>query len=247
MRQPWELVADALRHAIGDKTYKPGDQLPSESQLAARHHASRPTIRRALQDLRLKGLIETRQGKGAFVRMPSPLAITLTAENYNRHQREGRAGFQAQMSEQGHTSHQDILEVATVPAPPEIALRLGLDEGQHVVMRRLRFVVDELPVQLVRVYYEPGLVAGSKLEQPVMIPDGVHAELRRLDVQVTRFVEDFMGARLPTPEEERALQLPSGVPVTRNIRTAYAGDRSVEVMDTISHGEVVMHRFEIKP
>jgi GntR family transcriptional regulator len=95
-------------------------------------------------------------------------------------------------------------------------------------------------------YYEPGLVAGSKLEQPVVIPDGVHAELRRLGVRVTRFVEDFMGARLPTPEEERALQLPSGVPVTRNIRTAYAGDQSVEVMDTISHGEVVMHRFEIK-
>ena len=78
-----------------------------------------------------------------------------------------------------------------------------------------------------------------------MIPDGVHAELRRLCVQVTRF-EDLMGARLPTPEEERALQLPSGVPVTRNIRTAYAGVQPVEVTDTISHGEVVMHRFEIE-
>jgi hypothetical protein len=38
----------------------------------------------------------------------------------------------------------------------------------------------------------------------------------------------------------------SGVPVTRNIRTACAGDQPVEVMDTISHGEVVMHRFELK-
>jgi GntR family transcriptional regulator len=246
MRQPWELVADALRRAIMDKTYKPGDQLPSESQLAAQHHASRPTIRRALQDLRLKGLIETRQGKGAFVRRPPPLAITLTAENYNRHQREGRPGFQVQMSEQGHTSHQDILEVATVPAPSEVAQRLGLEEGQDVLMRRLRFVVDELPVQLVRVYYEPGLIAGSQLERPVVIPDGVHAELRRLGVRVTRFVEDFMGARLPDPEEERALQLPSGVPVTRNIRTAYAGDQPIEVLDTVSHGEVVSHRFEVE-
>jgi GntR family transcriptional regulator len=246
MRQPWELVADALRRAIMDKTYKPGDQLPSESQLAAQHHASRPTIRRALQDLRLKGLIETRQGKGAFVRRPPPLAITLTAENYNRHQREGRPGFQAQMSEQGHTSHQDILEVATVPAPSEVAQRLGLEEGRDVLMRRLRFVVDELPVQLVRVYYEPGLIVGSQLERPVVIPDGVHAELGRLGVRVTRFVEDFMGARLPDPEEERALQLPSGVPVTRNIRTAYAGDQPIEVLDTVSHGEVVSHRFEIE-
>jgi GntR family transcriptional regulator len=246
MRQPWELVADALRRAITDKTYKPGDQLPSESQLAAQHHASRPTIRRALQDLRLKGLIETRQGKGAFVRRPLPLTITLTAENYNRHQREGRQGFSAQMSEQGHESHQDILDVSTVPASLEIAQRLGLKEGQDVLMRRLRFVVDGIPVQLVRVYYEPGLVAGSELERPISIPDGVHAELRRLGVQITRFVEDFMGARLPNPEEEQALQLPSGVPVTRNIRTAYAGDQPVEVLDTISHGEVITHRFEIE-
>ena len=54
------------------------------------------------------------------------------------------------------------------------------------------------------------------------------------------------GARLPDPEEERALQLPSGVPVTRNIRTAYAGEQPVEVLDTISNGEVVSYRFEIQ-
>jgi GntR family transcriptional regulator len=246
MRQPWELVADILRQAIADKKYRPGDQLPSENQLAAQHGASRPTIRRALQDLRLKGLIETRQGKGAFVRMPSPIAITLTAANYQRHRQEGRPGFAAQMDEQGHTSRQEILEVGPVPAPSEVAQRLGIDEDAEVVMRRLRFVVDELPVQLVRVYYRPELAAGSQLEQPIPIPDGVHGELRRLGVQVTRFVEDFMGARLPDPDEERALQLPSGVPVTRNIRTAYAGDQPVEVMDTISHGEVVSFRFEVQ-
>jgi hypothetical protein len=33
--------------------------------------------------------------------------------------------------------------------------------------------------------------------------------------------------------------------VTRNIRTAYAEDQPVEVMDTISNGEVVSYRFEI--
>jgi hypothetical protein len=134
----------------------------------------------------------------------------------------------------------------TSPAPPEVAQRLGIEAGADVLMRRLRFVADDLPVQLVRVYYQPELVAGSKLEQPVPIPDGVHGELRRLGVRVTRFVEDFMGARLPDPDEERTLQLPIGVPVTRNIRTAYAGDQPVEVMDTSSHGEVVSYRFEIE-
>jgi hypothetical protein len=83
------------------------------------------TVRRALQELRLRGLIVTRQGKGAFVRMPAPVAITLTAENYRRHQREGRAGFEAQVREQGRLPRQEVLEVRTVPAPAELAERLA--------------------------------------------------------------------------------------------------------------------------
>ena len=70
--------------------------------------------------------------------------------------------------------------------------------------------------------------------------------LQRLGVHLTRLVEDFLGARLPNTDEQRLLQLPSGVPVTRNIRTAYAGEQPVEVLDTISNGEVVSYRFEIK-
>jgi GntR family transcriptional regulator len=245
MRQPWELVADALRRAIANSTYKPGDQLPSENQLAAQHGASRQTVRRALRELRLRGLITSHQGKGAFVRVPTPMAITLTAANYSRHQRQGQSGFNAQVREHGRTPRQEIVEVATVPAPPEVAERLGLEDGFDVIMRHLRFMVDDQPVQLVKVYYDPRLAAGSKLEQPIRIAGGTHSELRRRGVRITRFVEEFTGARLPDPEEERMLRLPDGVPVIRNIRTAYAEEQPVEVMDTVSHGEVVSYRFEI--
>jgi len=74
-------------------------------------------------------------------------------------------------------------------------------------------------------------VAGSKLEQPVPILDRVHAGCGALGVKVTRFVEDFLGARLPNPDEERILQLPSGLPMIRNVRTAYAGDQPVAGLD----------------
>jgi GntR family transcriptional regulator len=169
----------------------------------------------------------------ALVTTRRSLALLLPY-HYRRHQQEGQPGFLAQVRELGHTPRQEIIEVATIMAPPVVIERLGLEEGAEVVMRRLRFLVDDEPVQLVNVYYDSRLAAGSQLERPVLIADGVHAELRRLGVQVTRFVEDFQGARLPSRDEQRALQLPSGVPVTRNIRTAYAGDQPVEVMDTIS-------------
>lgn len=93
--------------------------LPSESELVAQFGASRPTVRRALRELQLRGLIRTRQGREALSACLRQLQITLIAENYRRHQREGRRGFDAQVREQGHRPHQEIIEVATIPAPPE--------------------------------------------------------------------------------------------------------------------------------
>lgn len=130
------------------------------------------------------------------------------------------------------------------PAPREVAERLSVSDENSVIVRRLRFLVDGLPVQLISAYYETGLASGSRLEQPVLISDGTGAELRQIGVQVARLVEDLLGTRLPQPDQERALLLPSGVPVIRNARTAYAGDEPVEVLDTIAHGEVP-HRFEV--
>lgn len=246
MPQPWQLVADALRHAIADETYRSGDRLPSEHQLAEAHGVSRPTVRRALQELRLRGLIETQQGRGAFVRAQPAVVITLSAQNYRRHQETGQSGFAAQVREQGYTPRQEVLGVSTVPAPQAIAQRLGIEVDDDVVLRRLRFFVDDEPVQLVKLYYEPHVVTGTRIERPIAIPGGTHSELLLIGVQVTRFSEEFMGARLPHPEEQEALRLPSGVPVIRNVRTAYAIDRPVEVLDATSHGEMVSHRFDVE-
>ena len=57
-----EQIADALRQAIGRGEYATGDQLPSESELATRHHASRGTVRQALATLSAEGLVGSRQG-----------------------------------------------------------------------------------------------------------------------------------------------------------------------------------------
>jgi hypothetical protein len=93
---------------------------------------------------------------------------------------------------------------------------------------------------------QPGMAAGSKLERSELIPDGVHAELRRLGVKVTRFVEDFMGARLRLRRRDEPFSFQGAYRTLEIPRTAYVGDHPVEAMDTISHGEVVSNRFEIE-
>ena len=59
-----EEVGKRLRHAIELGVLEDGTQLPSESELAAKMRVSTLTLRAALAELRGRGLLETRRGKG---------------------------------------------------------------------------------------------------------------------------------------------------------------------------------------
>lgn len=61
-------VADQLTDVIMTGEVEPGQQLPSERDLAERLGVSRPTVRAALTRLAAIGLVETRQGGGSTVR-----------------------------------------------------------------------------------------------------------------------------------------------------------------------------------
>lgn len=61
-------VYDVLRDAIEDGRLIPGQQLPSLRELAAQHGASVGSVRLAMEQLRHEALVESRHGKGSFVR-----------------------------------------------------------------------------------------------------------------------------------------------------------------------------------
>ena len=65
-----QQVFDQLRQQILSGSWKPGDKLPSENELAAQFGVSRVTVRNALQKLSGLGLLETRFGEGSFIRGP---------------------------------------------------------------------------------------------------------------------------------------------------------------------------------
>lgn len=60
-------IADDLRTQITEGTLRPGDDVPTESELAERWSTSRGPIRNALAALRSEGLIETGRGRPARV------------------------------------------------------------------------------------------------------------------------------------------------------------------------------------
>ena len=62
-----EGVCAELEQRIRSGGYAPGEQLPTEKLLAERFDVSRAVIREAVARLKADGLIESRQGSGAFV------------------------------------------------------------------------------------------------------------------------------------------------------------------------------------
>ena len=70
-----EQLADALAVSIRDGQLAAGQKLPTEQALVERFGVSRTVVREALSRLKTLGLIESRQGSGAFVQVAPQQAL----------------------------------------------------------------------------------------------------------------------------------------------------------------------------
>jgi len=66
-----QIVYDSLRNKILSSKLRPGSALPTENELAAEYGMSRPTVRKALEQLENDRLIIKRAGIGNFVNDPN--------------------------------------------------------------------------------------------------------------------------------------------------------------------------------
>jgi GntR family transcriptional regulator len=248
-RFPYQDIVDELRASILEGRLDAGERLPSENELAERYGTSRPTVRRAIALLKAEGLVNTEQGRGAFVRPKPHVRLLLSGENFRRHRRAGLSGFNAQVEEQGQAPEQRLLEVGWVAAPREVALRLDVDEDARVAVRRRLFVVNGEPVAFCDSYYPADVADGTPLAEPERIPGGAYGLIEDsagpVGRRLKRSVDDLV-CRMPTPEEVDGLRLAPGVPVVRTLRTVYDSQgRAVEVQDTVAAADKHQFRYEV--
>ena len=62
-----QQVVDAFRTAIQKGTFKTGDRLPNETEIAKELGVGRSSLREALKILNVYGVIESRHGEGTFI------------------------------------------------------------------------------------------------------------------------------------------------------------------------------------
>jgi GntR family transcriptional regulator len=244
-RPAYRQIADRLRAAILSGQLGAGAQLPSERALMDTYRAARGTVRQAIAALRAEGLVDIEQGRGAFVRRRPPVQRKAYDRFARRHRDAGKAAYTVEMEEEGRRPEVEVLEVAPGPAPAEMARLLQVPEGSQVLIRRRRYLADGQPMELATSYLPWELVRGTKITETDTGPGGIYARLEEMGHQLKRFTEDVR-ARMPLPEEARALQLPPGVPVFALVRTAYdVEDTPVEVCDTVMAADRYVLSYEL--
>jgi GntR family transcriptional regulator len=244
-RAVYKQIADHLRDAIGQGRLAPGDQLPSEAQLMAHYGVARMTARNALRLLQDQGLITAEHGRGVYVRARPPVRRLASDRFAQRYRKEGKAAFTIEAEQAGAEPRVDKIQVSQEEPPAEVADRLKLGHQDQVVVRSRRYLLDARPVETAVSYIPADLAEGTPIGDPNPGPGGIYARLEEQGHILERFTEE-VSARMPTPEEARALNLPPGVPVFRLVRTAYDTDgRAVEVCDTIMAADAYVLAYEL--
>lgn len=197
-------LAQAIEAAIRDGELAPGDRFENELALAKRLTLSRPTTRRAIQELVDKGLLVRKRGVGTQV-VQNPV-----------HRRVELTSLFDDLVRAGQEPTTELLDYRTCMADDEIAAELNLGVDREVVMiQRLRcangeplaVMTNHLPIELAP---EPSELEASGLYQS-MRARGVHIRLARQRI----------GARPATRNEARLLHEKVGSPLLTMSRTAF--------------------------
>ncbi len=210
----YQQLHDLLRGGIAAGEWRPGDMLPTETELLQQHQVSRVVVRQALDALVKEGLIYRQRGRGTFVAHPTV------------DQGLGRiVSFTEEMRQRGFQAGTEVLSAALVAAPEDIAARLGVTPGTELAhITRLR-LADGEPLSIEESFLIhaqcPGILqrhdfAGEPLRECLE---------RDYDIRLTG-ARQSIRATAATPGVARSLGIEPGAPLLHIDRVSYAQDEA---------------------
>jgi len=190
----YQEIAASIRADVASGALALGQLLPSESELSSAHDASRVTIRKALEQLRDEGLVNSRQGFGWFVGR-DPVRQSL----------DSLETIEDQLADAGRTSERLVLQFRFVVAPAAIASLLG-----HEVLEVVRLnLADGEPFAHVTVW------CASELGQDLSRSDVEESTFVDLLIDRLGHATQVISAVSAEPSIATALKVDVGSPLLR--------------------------------
>jgi GntR family transcriptional regulator len=136
----YHSVSQLLRDRIESRTYPPGTKIPTVEELAADFEVSTITVRRALRDLSMEGLLIARQGLGVFVANSRRIVRRLTPDHI--------APFEDDMKRAGVVPGIRDLAMGYVPSEEEPVLRATRGSRAGIFRIERILLADGSPIAL---------------------------------------------------------------------------------------------------
>jgi GntR family transcriptional regulator len=217
-----------LKHALRDLVtfeLRPGDRIPSESQLCSFYNLSRITVRQAITSLVDEGLLHRQQGRGTYVLSPR-LVLPLADQDHFL-----LSGFDASDPE-----NISVFSKETVEAADWFGVPLGLENDELVYKIRKILSIDGDAVAF-RTSFVPCHLTPNLLDMDLSppLPLVLERNYRLVAAEADEVIEfivadEFRGGMLGVPEGHplilvsRLVFLESREPLELS-RTYYKADR----------------------
>jgi len=228
----YQQVEATLKEMIEGLVYSPGDQIPSERELSDQLGVSRMTVRRAVDNLVRRGLLERRSTSGTYVRRP---------QVYRRVGKDIAVGITQLLQEDGAQAGSSLLSFDSILAPLKIADKLQIRLGSPVVLiRRLR-TANDLPFSVETSYFPADLVPGLSAEDLRDPAASLYSILyKRYGIRLAKNNETLK-LSYATQDEANLLDLKIGGPVLllRSIVLS-PDDQPVEYLISVNHPDRVV-------
>lgn len=187
-------VARHLENAIASGAIPAGTLFENEIDLAATLGVSRPTMRRAMEELSDKGLIIRRRGIGTRVVQPKVRRSLELTSLYD------------DLAAGGQQPTTRVLSFERIPADTEVSQHLRLDEGTDVLrITRLRSAQGS-PIAVLTNYLPAGI---GSITREDLEARGLYMLLRQSGVHLFSAAQT-VGARIATADEADLLDEPHG-------------------------------------
>lgn len=205
-------LAKLFEKQIFEGRLKPGEVLPPENELAAKYGISRMTVRRAISELVLAGLVYTQKGVGTFVSKPKLDNVVFEIND-----------FHEEIKKRNMKPSTRLLGVKIVKADQKLAKHLEIQVGTSCLNFRVVLSADDEPL-----VYENKYVVYSKqkpiLEQELRDPSlsnlaSVHSD------HLPAVSKKVLHASVTTELEARHLGVAINTPVFVVEQTVYDSEK----------------------
>ncbi len=211
----YEVVLNDLAGKIDNGVYKPNQQLPTIAELCDIYAVSNITVKKALDELALRGMISKRKGSGCYVK-------GVFAKTASVGQMSGQmSGFSAEVASKGGTLVSKVLDFSVVHPDVAVAEKLGMSEQDFVYyINRVR-VLDGEPQVIEYTYMPIAKIPGLRLEH---VQSSIYQYIERdLGLKIDS-AHRAVRAKMPTVEEQKELDLDGQTPVLEVEQVGFLDD-----------------------